>query len=70
MYPMDGTIETLKASNERLRAVNAKLLEALERSADKLHSLRDEPECLGHVFRDCPKSYCVEARDAIKEATE
>ena len=53
---------------KRLRAVNAKLLEALERSADKLHSLRDEPECLGHVFRDCPKSYCVEARAAIEEA--
>ena len=31
MYPMDGTIETLKTSNALLRAVNAKLLEALER---------------------------------------
>ena len=35
MYPMDGTIETLKASNDRLRAVNAKLLEALERIYDE-----------------------------------
>jgi hypothetical protein len=51
-----------------LEAVNAQLLEALEKSAAKLHDLRDEPECLRHVFRDCPKSYCVEARTVIEEA--
>jgi hypothetical protein len=53
---------------ERLRAVNTKLLSTLERSANKLHDLRDEPECLRHVFSECPKSYCVEARAVIEEA--
>ena len=52
----------------RLRAVNAKLLAALESSAEKLHGLRDEPECLMHLFNECPKSYCTEARDAIESA--
>ena len=30
MYPMDGTIETLKASNTRLKGDKARLLSALE----------------------------------------
>ncbi len=58
----------VRGENHDLRAVNAQLLAALELSADRLHNLRGEPECLGHLFSECPKSYCVEARDVIKEA--
>ena len=51
-----------------LEIVNADLLKALKRSAEKLHDLRDEPECMLHTFDNCPRSYCVEARDDIKKA--
>lgn len=63
-------VAEVERDRERLRVINAKLLAALKDTAEKLHGLRNEPECLMHLFQNCPKSYCAEARDAIQEATE
>ena len=54
----------------RLRAVSAKLVTALRASAEKLHDLRGDRDCEAHTFPECPKYYCKDAREAIKEATE
>ncbi len=66
---LDGDwIDEFTSTIDFLFAANAKLLATLKSSADKLHSLRDEPECLMHLLQNCPKSYCMEAYAVIKEA--
>ena len=68
---IDGDIiDRFAATLDFLFSANTILIEALKRSASKLHSLRDEPECLMHLLQNCPKSYCVEAYAVIKEAEE
>ncbi len=75
IFGADGKMVTEYVTNDGdipfiIRAVNnhAKLLEALKASAEKLHDLRDEPECLIHLFQNCPKGYCKDARAVIEEA--
>ncbi len=70
-YPMDGTIETLKTSNDRLRAVNAKLVEELEWFSNRFHT---NAEVAKQWAGSCSMSTAewrdweVRAREAIEEA--
>jgi len=75
-YPMDGTIETLKTSNDRLRAVNAKLLAALEAVVNEpiSGSVVSEDDCVWCSPLDLEEpgheAWCpfFKAREAIEEA--
>lgn len=40
---------------------------ALRQSADRLHSLSDEPPHMYHVFNDCPDYKCQDAQSALLE---
>lgn len=51
-----------------LHSAASQLLEALERSGERLHSLTDEPICQRNLFAECPTHYCAEAWAAIKLA--
>ena len=63
----EDTIDRFAATLDFLFTTNTKLLTALENSADKLHSLRGDPDCSYYVFRECPKYYCKDARDALDQ---
>ena len=42
-----------------------KLREGFRRSAERMHSLSEDPEHMGHVFNDCPHYACFEARGTL-----
>ena len=53
---------------KRMAKANEELLEALKKSASRLHGLTDEPVCQRNLFDECTTLYCIEARDAIAAA--
>ena len=57
-------IEDMKVRDARL----ARLVEALRTTGDRLHGLSDDPECMAHVFADCPRYTCHEVRAALADA--
>lgn len=57
-------VEDMKARDARL----ARLGEALREAGDRLHGLSADPECMAHVFADCPRYTCLEVRAALADA--